>query len=136
MSKEPPRNKRIYDRSASGRPQSPRPPAADPRDVWMKVDALTKEDAGELTKVESSDVDVHDEEKERRRKRRKRAVHALDVVGTALWLYAIVKLFVGNWDQDLLALVAPKVAWVLDWRFFIALGMLAMMLLLFKARRV
>lgn len=136
VSKAPPRNKKIYDRSTSASTPLPRPPAAKPDEIWKRINALVPDGVDPAATAEPDESPEKKAAKARRAKRRKRAIRVLDVTGTVVWAYALTKLFVGDFDLDLLHVALPQVAWLLDFRFFIALGVLALLLLLFKVRRV
>jgi hypothetical protein len=56
----------------------------------------------------------------------------LKVVAVVFWLYVPAKLFVGDVDRWVVENVDPSVSWLLDYRFFIFLGLAAIGLLVFK----
>lgn len=69
------------------------------------------------------------EEDKRQRRRRRIAILLLDLFSAAFWIYAILKLFVIDFDQQLVARFAPGTQWLLDYKFFVVLGFLAILVL-------
>jgi len=56
----------------------------------------------------------------------------LKAVAVAFWIYVPAKLFVGDVDRWVVQNVDPSLMWILDFRFFIFLGLLAVALLVFR----
>ncbi len=50
----------------------------------------------------------------------------LDVVGTLAWTYAVVKIFIFDFDVYIVQHFLPQARWIVDWRFLILLVLLAL----------
>jgi MFS family permease len=133
---EPPRNQKVYARSMNSHHQPPSPPEAPAAEVWDLIHVLVGESPDpEVTTAES-------EPKQRRRgqarRRQKRTTwrRLLDVAGAMVWTFVVVKLFIGDLDRAMLAAFAPQAIWLLDFRWLLVLVLVALLLLLFKSRRL
>jgi len=60
----------------------------------------------------------------------------LNVTATIFWLYVPLKLFVGDFDRWIVSKVSPSLLWILDFRFFILLSLLAVIFLVAKQWKV
>jgi len=132
--REPPRNPKVYKRSTQERPGRPRPPFAQPEDIWAKIEDLLSEDES-TAKPTPSEPEKRPRRAERRRKKLlRRKIRILDIAGSVVWLVVVIKLFIGDLDRVLVSAYAPQFVWLLDARFLLVLFLLAMLLILFKAR--
>lgn len=57
---------------------------------------------------------------------------ALDFAGTAFWLYAVIKLFVFDFDLYLVNTYAPNLLWILQLRFIVLVGIAGLAFLFLK----
>ena len=102
-------------------------PESAPVALWDKVDP---------TVLPSKDPSAAAAKEEKEKVKWKRTKWALaDLVGWFIWTYAILKLFVADFDRWILANVAPQAMWLVDFRFFVLLTALAVALLLFRKKR-
>lgn len=69
-----------------------------------------------------------------RRKTRSVRVRVLDFTGVLIWGYIAARTFVGDVDRWLADAVAPGLAWLLDYRFFLLLLLGSIFLVLFRRR--
>jgi hypothetical protein len=130
--KEPPRNQKVYQRSTQHAPYEPQLPAASAAVVWERISMLIPE----VADIEQPAEPPKQRKRgaARRRKRLKRKARILDVVGAVVWLGAITKLFIADLDRLLVSSVIPQAAWLLDFRVFAVLALIALLLVLFKMR--
>lgn len=98
-------------------------------DIWVKFDpAVFGEDNKNLSKSE-------DESKPKspiKRRLIKTRNFLWDTFLSTIWIYGLAKLFIGDLDRVFLHKYAPKLIWIIDYRFFVLLMCLALVLLLFK----
>lgn len=100
--------------------------------IWEKIDLA------EYVEVQAAArPDVLNEQTEVPKTRWKRlksqgAWWVLKIVSALFWIYVPAKLFVGDVDRWVINNVAPSIRWVLDYRFFIFLVALAILLLFFR----
>lgn len=136
--KEPERNRKVYNRSATSGPPKPQVPLAPSDDVWQLIDDLIAANPDQPP----AQLDPSKEQKKRprglarRRRRRIRWRRTVDVIGTVFWSFAVTKLFIGDLDRVLVNAFLPSLLWVLDLRWLLVLVLLALLLLLFKSRRL
>jgi hypothetical protein len=64
----------------------------------------------------------------------KRIRPVLDIAGTLFWLYVILKVFVIDVDRKFLEWVAPGADWLVDYRVFFFLGLIAVVLIVARTR--
>lgn len=72
---------------------------------------------------------VSEEEKARQRRDMRRARRVGDFVATIVWLYVLLKLFVVDFDQRLVDRYAPDAQWIIDYKFFVFIGLFALLVL-------
>ncbi|WP_263055109.1 hypothetical protein [Curtobacterium sp. RIT-PI-V] len=132
---EPPRNEKVYARSTNSHPAGPTPPPAPASEIWDLIDRLMSDEPEAAPKKAVPDPKRRRGEA-RRRQRRTRWRRALDLAGTVVWLFVGVKLFIGDLDRVLLAVVAPQAIGVLDFRWLLVLVLIALLMLLFNWRRL
>jgi hypothetical protein len=60
----------------------------------------------------------------------------IDAIASLLWLYAFSKAFLGDFDRELVEDLFPEAQWLVDLRFFIFLGLLAIAAALVRPRRL
>lgn len=60
----------------------------------------------------------------------------LNVIATIFWIYVPLKLLVGDFDRWIVARVSPSLLWILDYRFFFLLSLLAIIFLVTKQWKV
>lgn len=138
------RNRKVYERSTEPPGPKRRPiPDAPVDEVWARVQVLLAEEAEPTgPKPEVAKTANAETEKSKRsehsspRGRLQRKIWVLDIVAVAAWSFVFTKLFVADVDRYLLGAVAPELLWLLDYRVVLALLLLSMVLLLFKARHV
>lgn len=95
--------------------------------IWQRVDPSV------LTQSPSpASPPLTDQEKRRKARRTRRTVLILDLIGSLAWLYVILKVFVFDVDRAILIRVAPDALELLDYRFFFFLGVVALVVVLFK----
>lgn len=134
---EPGRNQKVYARSTSSQPGRPNPPHASPNVVWDLIDTLIAENPEPAVSATAGT-----EKQQRRRggarRRRKRTDwrRALDVTSVIFWSFVVVKLFIGDLDRAIFAVIAPQAVWILDFRWLLVLVLAALLLLLFKSRKL
>ena len=132
-----PRNHKVYERSRRHQPYVPKPPRSDVNALWNRIESLVAEEAGESTPASSSVEEKPTKRKRgaaRRAVRRKRVIRVLDTIGALIWIAAVVKLFVGDLDRMLVASFVPELTWILDMRWLVVLLVVALVLILFRAR--
>src|SRR5207249_10094724 len=61
---------------------------------------------------------------------------AREIVAGFFWLYVLVKLFVFDIDVFLIAEYVPRYAWLLNYKFFILIGLIAVVWLITKNKHV
>ena len=102
---------------------------ADKDYIWVRIAELAtpQDSSAPLNPFKPKD------EKARKQLRRvKIAVGVMDCISTLLWTYAFLKLFVGDVDRWVVERVDSSLVWLVDFRFFIALGALALVLALLR----
>ncbi|MBG0741392.1 hypothetical protein IV500_18680 [Paeniglutamicibacter antarcticus] len=58
----------------------------------------------------------------------------LDVFASVVWSFVVVKLFIGNLEKVMRAVIAPQAVWILDFRWLLVLVFAALLrLLLFNS---
>jgi hypothetical protein len=94
---------------------------ADQPSIWSKVDfALLDQAAG----TPAADPDPDEVDANARRWRRLRRL--LDAIGALFWTYALLKVFVSDIDTELSHAISPNSDWVVQYRFFIFLAILVL----------
>ena len=76
------------------------------------------------------------EELARNRRRLKRRVRVLDSIATFFWVYALVKVFITDLDRTLAQRISPSLEFLVDFRFFVFLGALSLLVLAFRKKLV
>jgi hypothetical protein len=130
--REPPRNRKIYERSTQ--PFGQRPPAtpdATVEEVWDRIDTLVIQ-AAPAAAPEPVAPKQRTRGELRRVQRRRRVIRLLDIVSSIYWLAVLIKLFVADVDRLVVGLLAPEATWILDFRWAIALTLLALILVMFR----
>jgi hypothetical protein len=92
-------------------------------EVWDRIErsvALTPT-AEPASKTEKKDKTPEETEAEKRKRRR--VILALDIVSAVFWIYVIAKVFVVDLDQKLVTRVAAGHENLLDYRIFVYLGL-------------
>lgn len=100
--------------------------------IWEKIDLA---EYAEMQEAARSGVRKEENEvPETRWKRIKNRGFwwALKIVSALFWIYVPMKIFVGDVDRWIVDNVAPSMRWTLDYRFFIFLVILAILLLFFR----
>ncbi len=117
---EPPRNQKVYARSTNSRHKPPPPPNAPSNEVWNLIDRLVAEnpDLGPSTTTET-ELKQRRRGGARRRRRRTDWRRVLDVFASIVWSFIVVKLFIGDLDRVMLAVIAPQAIWILDFRWLL-----------------
>ncbi|MFJ1981578.1 hypothetical protein [Streptomyces albogriseolus] len=100
--------------------------------LWSKIDLSVKGSSSQGTASETEEASVENTAKAWP----KWKVRLLDVIGSIAWFYVIVKLFIFDADNYLVQRFAPGVEPVLNYRFLIAGGILALLVLFSKGRRL
>ncbi len=133
---EPPRNRKVYDRSTQPLgPRLPPTPAATADEVWARIDTLVVSESAPTTPPVPTGGTERKREKRseiRRTLRRRRAFRFLDVIAAVYWIAVLVKLFVADVDRAIVGLVAPEAMWILDLRWAVALTLVALILVMFR----
>lgn len=93
--------------------------------LWSRLDDLATPYDEE---VHGSPFKPKDEKGRKQLRRLRIAVATLDVISLALWIYAFLKLFVGDVDRWILERISPNLVWLVDFRFFVVLGVVALIL--------
>ncbi|MFJ2620153.1 hypothetical protein [Glutamicibacter sp. NPDC087344] len=137
VKQEQSRNQKVYARSISSHRKLPSPPNAPAGEVWDLIDRLFAENPT----PEQSPTTVADSKRprrgdSRRRKRRTDWRRVLDVSASVVWSFIVVKLFIGDLDRVMLAVIAPQAVWILDFRWLLVLVLTALLLLLFNSRKL
>jgi hypothetical protein len=105
--------------------------------VWTRIETLVAEESTTPSPPPEPAANGTEKRKRgasRRRLKRRRVVRSLDAIGSLVWLAAVVKLFIGDLDRTLVSSFAPQLAWILDMRWLAVLVVVALLLILFKAR--
>lgn len=136
------RNWKVFQRSTESNTYRPQPPKARPDELWERIETLiaseppteaNPESAAE-PKTPAPSTQKRKRGAARRRQRRRRVVRTLDVLGSIVWIVSLIKLFVGDVDRLLISSFAPQLVWLLDMRWLLVLGLVALILILFRAR--
>jgi hypothetical protein len=98
--------------------------------IWEKVDF----DAPETNETDP-EKKTPKEIAEERAESWKRWRLLLDVVGTIAWTYLILKVFFFDVDRELIDAAAPEQSWLIDLRFLMILGVIALAVIFLGSRR-
>ncbi|MFF8577242.1 hypothetical protein ACF05R_00780 [Streptomyces albidoflavus] len=100
--------------------------------LWSKIDLSVKSSPGQGATAGVADPASED----RFKPWAKWKVHLLDLTGSAVWIYAIVKLFVFDVDTYLIQKFSPNIEGILNYRFLFIGGVLTLLTLFSKGRRL
>ncbi|SEE20924.1 hypothetical protein [Ruania alba] len=81
-----------------------------------------------------SDEATQEQDAAAKKRRRRRQFRLLKIVSVLVWLYSLARIFVGDIDTWIAERTAPGYAWILDYRFFIALGVTSLALMMFRRK--
>lgn len=105
-------------------------------EVWDRIAELMVNHPGTYKRDPSATPKLSAEERAKKKRKRRLYFRTLDVIAFLVWAALFVKVFVADIDRLLVSAVAPGLLWLLDFRFFIALGVLALILILAKVKRL
>jgi hypothetical protein len=131
---EPPRNHKVYARSTTNDRYRIPAPLAKPDEIWGRVAELLADEPEAAAAADKPKEARRKRGAARRRARRLRWRRILDVVATVAWSLIVIKLFIGDLDRTILSSIAPGALWLLDVRWFLALAVAALLLLLLNGR--
>lgn len=105
-------------------------------EVWDRIAELMANHPGTFKREPSATPKMSEEEKAKKRRKRKLYFRTFDLIAFLVWAALFVKVFIADIDRVVVSAVAPGLLWLLDFRFFIALGVLALILILAKVKRL
>ncbi|MFC8068668.1 hypothetical protein [Streptomyces sp. NPDC057293] len=100
--------------------------------LWSKIDLSVKSSPGQGVTGEVAEPAAED----RFKPWAKWKVRLLDLIGSAVWIYVIIKLFVFDIDTYLIEEFVPDLAGALDYRFLFIGGIFVLLVLFSKGRRL
>lgn len=104
-------------------------------EIWQTISAIIATNRNGAA-PSRADTELAPEEKKRKLRKRKAAFRTLDIFGALLWVALFVKAFIVDIDRLIIQEVAPSLLWLLDLRFFLLLGALAVGLIVVRAQKV
>ncbi|MFD0209068.1 hypothetical protein ACFVH9_08020 [Streptomyces hirsutus] len=100
--------------------------------LWSKIDLSVQGSPAQGTASEAEEPNAESKAKAWP----KWKVHLLDLIGSIVWLYVTVKLFIFDLDNYLVERFFPRAAAVLDYRFLFVGGVFVLLVLFSKGRRL
>jgi hypothetical protein len=85
---------------------------------------------------DSSDHEVPQRPKKTRTTMRRLLIFIREILAILFWVYVITKVFVFDIDIFLVANLSPNYTWLINYKFFILIGILAIILLVTKNRHI
>ncbi len=105
-------------------------------EVWDRLDELMHNQPTVVSAKAATSPKLSAAEASRKKRRRRVLFRTLDTLAVLLWVALFLKLFVADIDRIVVQAVAPSLLWLLDLRFFLALGGLAVLLIFARVKKV
>lgn len=100
--------------------------------IWLKFDPSVLRDQLKVSETNSEPVAAPTKENKLIKFRN----FLWDVLLAFIWIYAFSKLFIGDLDRIFIKKFAPRLLWIIDFRFFVLFIVLALLLLFFKPKQI